>query len=158
MSCPPLPTQVTPLDLTVPGQVTTPPEPEPAQAPTQAPEGATGLTARAERLFPVISYLPVVLRIPPSLIAELHPEWPLQVTYGSYLNVEVPKEVVSPATRPTTVALPTPRLMISVTDRTLGIGFEGYPAGGPTQLHSSGGYIAAGVMREGHLEPLPSRP
>ena len=158
-SCPPpLPTQPTPEDLTVPGAVTTPSQPRPTQTQAQAAGGAPGLTARAERLIPVISYLPVVLRIPLSLMEEFHPEWPVKVTYGSYLNVEVPREVVSPSHRPSTVSLPTPRLLLSVTERSLGIGFEGYPAGGPAQLHSSGGYIVAGVMREGQMEPLPSRP
>ena len=155
---PPPPTQPIPEDLTVPGGVTTPSQPRPSQTSAQAAGRAPGPMARAERLIPVISYLPVVLRIPLSLMEELHPQWPVKVTYGSYLNVELPQEAVSPSRLPSTISLPTPRLLLSVTDRSLGIGFEGYPAGGPAQLHSSDGYTVAGVMREGRMEPLPSRP
>jgi len=104
---------------------------------------------------PIISYLPVVFRMPLHLLQDLHPDWPLQVTYGSYLNVEVPEEALRPVHQPGILSFPIPNLLLSVTDRTLGVGFEGYPPGSQTHLQSPQGYLAGGVLRDGRLEPLP---
>ena len=155
-SCPPTVTTI-PSSLVVPGQVSTT-TPDLPQATAQAQGRPPGQAARTERYIPVISYLPVVLRMPLSIVTELHPEWPVVTTYGSYLNLELPRGMMSSTQRPLLTGFQTPRLMVGVTERSLSIGFEGYPAGGPMQVHSHAGYTAGGVMRDGRLEALPNRP